>query len=277
MALLKMQEWLKKGYIDKEAGTMDGPKAAESFANGTSGIMFGPAWSGDWPLGDLTKNIPGAVMVAAPLPSGPDGTIGRKSGPLNGYQGLFFSKDFQNIEAFFKVFDKIYDPMFQEGDFKNGFAEGYDYILKDGQPLYEESQIPGGKKYNVAKYTFAGNQPGIPYLKGEIYKSLFDGKAPLTPLEIALATTPKVTIQGYTVDGEMQKYDIGTDFTGAPTETMKTRNDILYKMEVEAFLKIIYGKASADSFDTFVKDWLSNGGEKITQEVNEWYKASVGQ
>lgn len=44
-------------------------------------------------------------------------------------------------------------------------------------------------------------------------------------------------------------------------------------MESEAFLKIIYGQESPDSFDSFVEKWKSSGGDDITKEVNEWYQA----
>ena len=45
----------------------------------------------------------------------------------------------------------------------------------------------------------------------------------------------------------------------------------LTKMEDEAFISIITGKESVDYFDTFVKDWKSNGGDVLTKEANDWW------
>ena len=63
-------------------------------------------------------------------------------------------------------------------------------------------------------------------------------------------------------------------FLGAPTETMKTKNAYLDKIELETFTKIIKGELPVDAFDKYADDWHSNGGDKITEEVNAWYKAN---
>lgn len=61
-------------------------------------------------------------------------------------------------------------------------------------------------------------------------------------------------------------------FTGPSTPTMQSKLDYLKKIELQTFNEIIYGKKPADSFDKFVNDWKSAGGDKMTQEVNDWYK-----
>ena len=62
-------------------------------------------------------------------------------------------------------------------------------------------------------------------------------------------------------------------FVGAPTETMVEKKTTLEKMEKEVFIKIIMGAAPIDEFDKFVTDWNNMGGEKMTQEVNDWYSS----
>jgi putative aldouronate transport system substrate-binding protein len=63
-------------------------------------------------------------------------------------------------------------------------------------------------------------------------------------------------------------------FVGSPTPSMIDNNAYLNKLTMETFSKIIMGQAPVDSFDTFVKDWLSAGGQKIVDEVNVWYKST---
>ena len=41
------------------------------------------------------------------------------------------------------------------------------------------------------------------------------------------------------------------------------------------FVNIITGQASLDDFDTFVEDWKSGGGDRITDEVNEWWHGQM--
>ena len=37
------------------------------------------------------------------------------------------------------------------------------------------------------------------------------------------------------------------------------------------YVQIITGEKPVDAFDDFVKQWYEGGGEKITEEANEWY------
>ena len=62
-------------------------------------------------------------------------------------------------------------------------------------------------------------------------------------------------------------------FTGAPTETMIDRFNFLRSMQNEVYINIILGE-SIDAFDRFVEQWHHLGGDRITQEVNEWYRAN---
>ena len=43
----------------------------------------------------------------------------------------------------------------------------------------------------------------------------------------------------------------------------------LEKLEKKAYLRIISGEEGLDYFDTFVEEWMEQGGEQITQEVRE--------
>ena len=36
-------------------------------------------------------------------------------------------------------------------------------------------------------------------------------------------------------------------------------------------VKIISGEETIDAFDRFVENFYANGGDAITEEVNEWY------
>ncbi|NLV68577.1 MAG: hypothetical protein GXY14_12980, partial [Spirochaetes bacterium] len=59
-------------------------------------------------------------------------------------------------------------------------------------------------------------------------------------------------------------------FYGSLTPTMIEKKASLESMEDEVFAKIIMGQ-DINSFDKFVEDWKSLGGNEITKEVNAWY------
>jgi hypothetical protein len=64
------------------------------------------------------------------------------------------------------------------------------------------------------------------------------------------------------------------EFVGAPTKNITDLKPELDKLESEYFTAIVVGNKPLDAFDEFVDRWWSEGGEKITADVNDWY-ASV--
>ncbi len=56
------------------------------------------------------------------------------------------------------------------------------------------------------------------------------------------------------------------------TDTMVDSLASLNKLELETFTRIITGEADISEFDTFVEQWNTLGGEKITQEMNDYYE-----
>jgi putative aldouronate transport system substrate-binding protein len=62
-------------------------------------------------------------------------------------------------------------------------------------------------------------------------------------------------------------------FYGAPTPAMVRYQSTLDDMRDEVFTRIIIGADPLSNFDTFVRNWKSNGGDTMTKEVNDWYNA----
>lgn len=60
-------------------------------------------------------------------------------------------------------------------------------------------------------------------------------------------------------------------FQGPLTETMKSKNELLKKLVLQTYSKIIYGQSPIEEFDTMVANWKKSGGDEITKEVNDWY------
>jgi putative aldouronate transport system substrate-binding protein len=274
--LAKVSDWMKKGYISKEAGLLDADKAAQDFTSGKAGILFAAHWTPGFPFPDLEKNVKGAEYDVYPIPTGPGGKAGRNQTiGVNG--ALLISKDFQNPDAFFVyqnyMFDHYANPE-KGGEFEYGMAEGYDWKMDNGKP-----RALGGQegKMPVNKYTLMLEGARIPSLMMKTLEKLSKGGEPSTPFEAMIkeGRDPRLHKAGAVV---LQQKDISYPemFTGAPTKTMKSKWDFLLKTEKETFQKMIYGTLPLDDFDKFVSTWKSSGGDEITKEVNDWYK-SVNQ
>ncbi|PWV98498.1 putative aldouronate transport system substrate-binding protein [Paenibacillus cellulosilyticus] len=289
--LEKMRDWMSKGYLDKEAGIKDPSKSSELAASGKAGIMFGPFWMGEWPLGDATKNDPKADFEPYPLPTGPTGLVGRAEKPLT--QGFtVFSKDFQHIDAWFAYFNKIFakkleqagDPYF-DPRWKDGYLEGYDYVKYNGKVVkgnYEAAGVPaeqwplkdgGTLDIRYMMTNILGNFTSIPGSNVDaVKKFLADPNAEATSsLEFDVSQMKKRQLDAAGVRINQQVNEGKNYFTGPMTATMKSKGELLKKLATESYLKIIYGEKPIEYFDQFVKQWLDNGGQKITDEVNEWY------
>lgn len=289
--LQKMRDWMSKGYIDKEAGIKDPSKSSELTASGKAGIMFGPFWMGDWPLGDATKNNPEADFRPYPLPAGPSGLVGRAEKKI--VQGFtVFNKDFEYIEAWFAYFNKTFaKKLEQQGDpyfdprWKDGYYEGYDYVKFDGKIIksnYEAAGVPvdqwplkDGATMDIRfmMTNILGYFTSIPHSNTEaVKKFLADPNAePVTSIEMDVKQLKERQLQAAGVRINQEVNEGKNYFTGPMTPTMKSKGELLKKLATESYLKIIYGEKPIEYFDEFVKQWLDNGGQKITDEVNEWY------
>ncbi|MCA0755460.1 extracellular solute-binding protein [Paenibacillus sp. N4] len=271
----KLQEWYKKGYLDPELAAIDEVKATESFIQGKSGMIAAPFWAYGWPLGDVKGNNSDAMLRAYILPTGPDGKSSRYTGYVNEGKVMMFNKDFKHMDAFFTYFDKIYDHPFETGDFKNGFFEGYDYAMADGEPVYDPAKFPTPieKAASSGKYNLFWNTPAIPFNDSSIYDYMFNGGEVKSRKHKEIAIQDPEMIRAGALNYQMSNMNAPTEFLGAPTETMRSKSDNLKTMELETFAKIIYGNEPLDKFDSFVADWKSKGGDQIEKEVNEWYKS----
>ncbi|PYE45442.1 extracellular solute-binding protein [Paenibacillus barcinonensis] len=273
-ALAKMKEWMDKGYIDKEAGLYDEPKAAEAFTAGKSGIIVGPYWMTGWPIPDLQKNVPDAEYKAYPLPAGPDGKMGRHGTRIS-TGAVLINKDMEHKDAFFVYQNYLFDHWANPDSttFVNGFAKGYDYDIAPDGTVYKELQsdkIPGGW-IDAIRYTLTFDGAIIPNLMMNTLAELAGGKEPTTQYEKNLADRIPEQIKAAKIVIDQKDIVMPQMFTGVPTKTQVSRGDMLSKLEKEVLNKIIYGQSPVDEFDTFVEQYMSSGGKQITEEVNEWY------
>ncbi|QHW31103.1 extracellular solute-binding protein [Paenibacillus rhizovicinus] len=272
-ALAKFKEWIGKGYFHQEVALHDEMKAAELFVSGKAGMAMGPTWLYDWPLQDVKKLSPNAVVKPYPLPTGPGGKLMQKSEGTHTMVTLI-SKNMKHPEIYFTMenylYDQLNDP--KEGDeFQYGFANGYDYAMIDGQPVYESDRIPGGY-VDPLKY-FPTMPPRIPSAFIPTLAELYNGKKPTTPFEKLLSHSSMNQMEAASIVVSQHEHTIDELFTGAPTPTMKDKWQNLAKMEQTAFTKIMYGDVPLSAFDDFVNNWYESGGAQITSEVRQWYKS----
>lgn len=270
--LVKLKEWRSKGYIPSEAALWDENKTAEPAVAGTAGIIPGPYWMSGWPLSETKKSNEDAVWKPYPVPAGPDGNAGR--------HGTFFAngvtlinRNMEHPEALFTyqnyLFEHFADP--QPGDvFDNGVFRGYDYDVDDMGNIVYLDQIPGGV-VNINRYWLVKDGARIPDAQMKAMLNLSDGGQPVTRQEKEVKNSyGSETPTAARLLLSQNSISYMNRFTGPATPTMKLRQDYLNKIEMRTFNEIIYGERGPEAFDEFVRLWKKSGGDRITQEVNEW-------
>ncbi|WP_082691596.1 extracellular solute-binding protein [Paenibacillus rubinfantis] len=245
----KLRDWKEAGYFPNEALWQDEETAARLFSQEKAGIVVGPHWMRFWPLNMLTDNNPKAKFISIPLPKGPDGKSFHRASLL-GNGAVLINKNIKNPQTFFRYMNYLYETQgLGEGEFHYGMARDYDYTIVDGKPTDDRHLIPGG------------------YVDVTAYTLTYDGARIPSHWTRMVADTDKPALT------QSFPSRLPNEFQGPPTPTMLEKGEPLRQTEHEVFIQIIYGKKDLDYFDDFVANWKSNGGDKITEEVNDWYQS----
>src|SRR5690606_18417610 len=208
-ALAAMRGWLSEGLVDYEAELMNETTAVESFLRGEAGIIAGPHWMADWPLGDMPEAGGRPTVQAIRIPAGPDGTAARR-GSLPRSGAILLNKDLKRPELFFAYQNYPFDYYaLRQGELRYGMAENYDWSSIDGQPSTDPKRIPGGY-VRVANYSLTFDGARIPSMWRESGQS--------DTMTTLLSQADASWVDAY---------------LGAPTPTYREAGELLRKLEAE--------------------------------------------
>ena len=254
----------------------------ETLLSGKVGIFFGPWWSG-YTFADAT--LAGeADWRAYFTPLSEDGNYyTHMPDPTSKY--VVVSKSCKNPEAAFKMIS------YQVANGQHWTDDGItssDMNISDFYPLWNA--------YDNADEIEVSTETLEKYLAGEITMDDVDFSQHIL-LKSDMEAVKELKKEPYD-DFSLDKWNLDSDLAktnlprlvsllvgGAPyvndkyipvynaysgqTETMQAKWANLKKMEEETFAKIIMGKADISEFDTFVKNWKSQGGDQILKEIND--------
>lgn len=271
--LERMAQWHANGWIFQEAAATGAWDAMNQFTEGKAGIFIGRPWAIN-SVRDVTTVAPGAVITAYPNIRQDNGDPTYQAAQVNdGW--LMFNADFEHMDKFFEYYDWIYDAAFGTGDFQYGYLQDYDYDIVNDEVVFDSTLFdpPVTDPFMPGKSTVLKNSPALDAMQA--YMNVADGGEPQSGAEIRAAadfkTVPDMAA-GYALAGEHRDELLPNMFNAEPTATMKRSWEQLQTMEKQVYTNIIYGNEPIEAFDKFVEDWKAQGGEQITQEVNEWYQ-----
>ncbi|MGO4696476.1 extracellular solute-binding protein [Paenibacillus sp. 2TAB26] len=277
--LALLADWYKKGLIDPEVGTRD--NVGDPINANQAGIFFGPWWNGGYGNGDSFKNDPTANWQAYPVYS--DDNKWNVHMKTTGSTYTVISKNAKPdvVKAIMIMNNAL---VRDEATFDLSVNVAW-YPLRNVMAAANETEYEYAELLKVLKgetnpedYNKPNSLYKLMYADAKKVKDVI--KPPYDDLNVSNFSTANF--------GDFQRlYSImigDRPFTTIPidkkvfsvtynqTSTMETKWANLKKMEDETVMKIILGQASIDSFDKFVKDWKSQGGDEITAEVAELLK-----
>jgi len=281
--LVKLSEWKDKGYIASDIALHDMAAVVTSVASDKVGMVSAPGYFPGYAIPMLRAKKPTAEYKPYPFPQGSNGPAMHSSFSTNARSTLI-KKNISDeaLQAYFHLQNTLFD-VYDSNDplHFSGFQEGYDYVVKDGKIVTDDKEIPGGKLYTYDYMSFG--PPAINSKVRDINLKLAN-KEELTDNDRIVVVTLGINdgsapfsdlgFEAFKIVNDQSSSFVKEYYKGPLTSTMSSRNELLQKMQMETFTKIIYGQSPADEFDKYVNKWKSSGGDTITKEVNEWYDST---
>ena len=272
-ALLKLQEWYAKGWIDPEFNVKDKAKAKEIVSAGKVGVVFGTMSSAGAHLDASVVNDPNADWKAYPVLSADDEPAKPITKmPVTRYYAV--SAECEHPEFISKLLNWSHQSAYGEQEDNSlsisptGIAIWQYNVIGDENP---------GKNLNAFKKIRTAFETGDPSILNTEERGYYDriltwrnDKNPdgWTQDRIFGENSSFAVIEKYVDEGNY----IVNEFYGTPTDSMSKYMATLEAMEAEVFTSIVMGE-DISAFDKYVEDFYALGGTQITEEVNEWYNS----
>lgn len=289
-ALATIRQWYADGLMDPDFYTYGEGDAAGLIDAGKVGIYTSPWWRGG---GDILSegNTPGMKLGLIPYPKGPSGKQGRKaSGEVSNCVVFRSGMDPTAIEAAINNLNwhterhTNFAKYQQYGEWRNNhwFGENIEWKFDENCELVP-GPITKADSYTWMAYTdFGFIFGGYPEYQAEMFqeiaKWLKEDPAKLNKAQRYILTKSVAPREAeyYNAVFDSRDVAVANEYWGNPTKRMQEVLPDLNTLENQTFIDIIVGNQELDAFDAFVEEWKSSGGDEVTADVNEWYKATYG-
>jgi putative aldouronate transport system substrate-binding protein len=276
-ALELLSRWYREGIIDREF--MLRKESGNLVEQNQVGILFAPWWAPYWPLSSSVSKDAKAEWKVYAAPKDADGQfVTRSSAVTNSY--LVVRKEYPYPEAALKVLN-LFTQLERFGGKEDeatasirAVAQQMGVQLRNYFPfsLLLDDRDAVVKRHDILVNALAGEigTEDLDQELREVYESvLAEQENPRKDLE-AWSIAQSYLMAGKVVKEPMLKVEaLFVDSTPAYDRYWNA----LQRLEQDYYLKIITGELPVEAFDTFVEEWMNNGGKKVLKEVGEWADA----
>jgi putative aldouronate transport system substrate-binding protein len=291
--LVKLAQWFKDGLIDPEFTVKDENKEAELTLREKLGATFGVQWTQFISGGivDLYITNPQSDWKLWPIP--PIDASPAKPIVYDNTKNFFVvRKGYPNPEALVLLLNMMHQMGAGDSSMYFKTADEYNAVWEENRnfcPVRPESIHGNVPKWVNVFTALDTNNPALveySYNVSILYNNILNQRR-------WLASTPNPRRDGQQADKDLYKRIWGNLFSGQlftvasglaakneleyeqcgalVTDTMVESLATIQKLELETFTRIITGDAPISEFDNFVASWNRLGGQRITEEINQWY------
>lgn len=280
-ALIKLQEYYKKGYIHPDFATFDDTKYNEMLVDNKSGVVFGGLWDAWWPLNLNIEKNPDAQWLPVATPSS-NGKIAKTSVTAAMNLGISVArKGVKNPEALVKMCNLFHDlnnnpETMRFGEFNTDPVDNAGIFLTYPMLIYNPS-------FNYEAYQVIGNAfktgatEGMSEAQALFYKQAkaYANSKDKAGFPSYLSYTDKGSLA--VVDDYIKRKAFQmNEYTAMPTQEMQDNAPIIKKAYDEMFLKVVMG-GDIGLYDEFLKQFDTIYAANVNQGVNTWFKAKNSQ
>ena len=272
--LLVLQDFYKRGIIDKEFAVKDSSKLQEELNSNKFGMEFGGMWDGGM-IQALKEKQPELEWKPFPIPSIDSNSAQIPINTVAMNKVYVIKKGYAHPEALIKAANLTVELEY-------GASADYEkYVLGPNSEqigrcviVNPASVSPNYGQYLHIKDALASNDSSkLSSAELKLYNDISAyTKGDMTKWSTAAYFGPNggIAMNEFYTNNNAFLYNA---FYGSPTPTMIEKSENLTAKFVETMTKIIMG-ADIKELDVFNEYWEKQGGNEITREVNDWYKAN---
>lgn len=271
-ALAHIHELYESGILDRDFLMRTSSNIIELIVDGKCGSFFGPWWAPNNPLMDAVANDSDARWQPYLIATDDDGSTSyHTQNPSGKY--IVVRKGYEHPELACKIISVLFDYLRYDDkdneEIMNYYKQNVDPTAR---PLAINVDYNNALQicYSELEDVFSGvKQPEeLKVLEYSYYEacSSYLADEENASAEDWAAYTSRIT--ACEILGSAKTNKVESLYFGETT-TMVSEWWYLENLESSTYLKIVTGEADIDEFDSFVKEWESQGGDTITQEVRK--------
>ena len=274
-ALLALQALYAEGLINEDFAVTNGTVAQEYVASGKCGIFYSTDYAVTMSMEAAVELDPEADYICVGIPGlTEDAETIIQTGAIKATK-LFVNAKYEHPEAVLRMINlHVVLSLTDNYDWYNAFESD----AVEGTMYYKFLPWNGAHLQSAVNDISYANDVRLSEQAGELIVTLPENTSRVKKFwDIQEGSPWWYGIIGGEGGAYTYDYDMFTSgrmlpdaFNTLPTETMDMLGDIVNDALSTAMLEVIMG-ADISVYDKAVEDWFANGGQAITDEVNEWY------